>query len=123
MRVKIMIEYEINQRIKLLRKSLHFDQEKFGKLINVPKSSVYSYEANKREASERIILDVCRKFSVNEHWLRTGEGEMLLKYNDNIISDLAKEFDLDELDKKFIRHFVYLTPEERKVIHDHLQKL
>lgn len=112
-----MKKNEINKRMKQLRNSLHFTQEKFGKIINLPTSSVYNYEANKNEVSERVISSVCRIFSVNETWLRTGEGEMLLRYNENIITDLVKEFELDESDKKLIHLFVHLTPEERSVIH------
>lgn len=116
-----MKEYGINQRVKQLRKTLHLTHERFARLINVPTASIYGYEANQREVSDRVILDICRKFSVNEIWLRTGKGDMLLKYNDNIISDLTKEFNLDEADKKFIHHYVYLSPEERELLRSHLQ--
>lgn len=29
--------------------------------------------------SDRTIADIRREFNVNEHWLRTGEGEMFVK--------------------------------------------
>lgn len=28
--------------------------------------------------SDRFIVDVCRQYRINEYWLRTGEGEMLI---------------------------------------------
>ena len=27
----------------------------------------------------RTIADICREFNVNEHWLRTGEGDMFIE--------------------------------------------
>lgn len=115
-----MNKYEINKRVKQLRKSLHFNNERFAKLINIPTSYIYDYETDKKEVSEKVITDICRRLSVNEQWLRTGNGDMFLKYNENIITDLAKEFNLDEEDKKFIHYYVYLSKDERNVLRDRL---
>lgn len=51
-------------------------------------------EKGERAPSDRTIMDICREFNVNEHWLRTGEGEMYDIPEDDVasvVSDLLEE--------------------------------
>lgn len=36
-------------------------------------------EKGDRVPSDRTITDICREFGVNEKWLRTGDGEPIIK--------------------------------------------
>ena len=65
---------EMNERIKLLRQNLDMKQEDFGKKINLTKFAISNYENGRTGIPERVINDICREFSVNENWLRTGAG-------------------------------------------------
>lgn len=65
---------EMNDRIKLLRQNLDMKQEDFGKKINLTKFAISNYENGRTGIPERVINDICREFSVNENWLRTGTG-------------------------------------------------
>lgn len=65
----------IGNRIKEIRTSLNLNQTDFGKRIGVKQSSVASYESGSRQPVDAVITSICREFSVNESWLRTGEGE------------------------------------------------
>ena len=65
----------IGNRIKEIRTSLNLNQTDFGKRIGVKQSSVASYESGSRQPVDAVITSICREFSVNEEWLRTGEGE------------------------------------------------
>jgi transcriptional regulator with XRE-family HTH domain len=65
---------EMNDRIKLLRQNLDLKQEDFGKKINLTKFAISNYENGRTGIPERVINDICREFSVNENWLRTGAG-------------------------------------------------
>lgn len=51
----------------------------FGKRINISQGMVSRICQGSASPSDRTIADICREFSVNPEWLRTGEGEPYLK--------------------------------------------
>ena len=53
----------------------------FGKRIGIGKSSVSTIESGKNNPSDQTVHFICREFNVNENWLRTGEGEMLVPFD------------------------------------------
>lgn len=65
----------MNKRIFEIRKELELTQAEFAEKINLTKNFVWMIEKGERIPSDRTISDICDKFNVNEHWLRTGEGE------------------------------------------------
>ena len=68
----------MNNRIALVRANSGLTQEKFAAKLGLSQNFVWMLEKGSRVPSERTISDICREFNVSEHWLRTGEGEMLL---------------------------------------------
>ena len=68
--------FDMNNRIKELRKSLGLNQTEFGEGINLSKSQIACYENGSRNVTDRSISDICEKYNVNEEWLRFGTGEM-----------------------------------------------
>lgn len=71
----------MRDRIKQVRqhKDIDLSQEAFGKRLGVTGTAISRIEGGNRGASEQIILAICREFSVNETWLRTGEGDMFVE--------------------------------------------
>ena len=69
----------MNERIKALRKELGLNQTDFGARIGVKQGTITGYETGIRVPSDAIILAICDKFSVNQYWLETGEGEMFVE--------------------------------------------
>ncbi len=64
------------------------------KRLNLSKIFVWMLEKGERIASDRTIADICREFSVNERWIRTGEGEMYKEIEDEVaevVSELLEE--------------------------------
>ena len=112
--------YKENERIKELRKSLKLSQEEFGDAIGLTKSSISNVEKGVRNVTEQHIKLITIAYNVNEHWLRTGEGEMFAESDDTLLSELAKEYQLDTLDKKLIEHYLKLDEGDRKVIKDYM---
>lgn len=71
----------MQDRIKLLRKELNLTQEKFGERLGMKKNSISQIENGVNSLTEQLLVSICREFSVNEKWLRTGEGEMFATLN------------------------------------------
>ena len=69
----------VNQRIKILRKSLNLTQKEFAKKICVSTSFQTLTELGQKKVLDRHIKLIVSAFGVNEAWLRTGEGEMFEK--------------------------------------------
>lgn len=73
-------EKEICLRIKLLRKELGMTQTEFGEKIEAAQGYLTNIETGKRPATEKILkiilLQSWNGKTVNEAWLRAGEGEM-----------------------------------------------
>lgn len=70
----ISLSEDIRDPIGIVREIAKKSQEEFGAILGVTKSTISLLETKKREPSERLLRDICREFSINEVWLRTGEG-------------------------------------------------
>ena len=62
------------ERVNAVRKATEMTMEQFGERIGVQKSAISKIEKDKVNLSEQTIKSICREFSVNEDWLRTGAG-------------------------------------------------
>ena len=109
----------IGDRIKILRKSLHLTQQKFGERIGLKQNSVALIEAG-RETSDQTIFAICREFRVSEDWLRTGEGEMFVPTPSTVVDQLCEEYDLDGAARVVLEKFITLPPEEQEVIIEYM---
>jgi transcriptional regulator with XRE-family HTH domain len=77
--MKSTIETTVNRRIKQVREALNLSQMKFSKVISLSSGYLAGVEVEKRKVNDRIVKLICASFSVNEKWLRNGEGEMFSK--------------------------------------------
>ncbi len=113
-----------NERVNHLRKSeFNMTLEEFGRRIQMTKGAVSRMEKGDRVVSERTIKIICSEFNVNEHWIRTGEGEMFIESDESIIAELAMEYHLDDFDKAFITHYLQLNSADRKKFKDYIAVL
>ena len=106
---------ELGERIKKVRKELNLTQQIFSDRIGLKRNSLALIEAG-RNPSEQTLTLICRTFRVNEEWLRGGVGEMFLKTDGNILSELAEEFTLSDKQKAVISAFLKLTDEQKDAI-------
>jgi transcriptional regulator with XRE-family HTH domain len=70
---------EIIDRIKEVRQSLGLTQVKFAERIAVSTSHLAGMELGVKTIHDRILRLISSEFNVDEHWLKTGEGEMYYK--------------------------------------------
>lgn len=107
------------KRIKKVRRAVELTQQEFGKRIGIKSNSISLIESGSRNASEQVVLSVCREFDVNEEWLRTGEGEMFLpKSRTDEISAFVGNILKGNPDfrQKFISVLARMTPDEWQIL-------
>ena len=72
-------------------------------------------------------MDICREFGVNERWLRTGDGEMLMhlsreeeimRFAATVVRDPSSEFQ-----RRFVSVLARLTPEQWQLMEQMARKL
>lgn len=99
----------MKERIKEVRKYYNLTQSEFGEKLGVKGNTITGYENGLRNPSEAIIHSICREYSVNEIWLRTGEGTMFSDISDEDEYSLALGR-LSKEENEFVRNAVkYLS--------------
>ena len=63
-------------RLKQLRKFLNLSQRNIAQELGITQTAYSMIETGRNPFSDRYIKVICSIYSVNEAWLRTGEGEM-----------------------------------------------
>jgi transcriptional regulator with XRE-family HTH domain len=102
----------INQRIKILRKSLNLTQKEFAQKICVSTSFQTLTELEQKRVLDRHIKLIVTAFGVNEDWLRTGDGEMFEK-------DVTPDYKIVET----VEIFKHLNPFFQDFILEQMHKL
>lgn len=108
----------INERFKELRNDLGLSQEELGNRIGLSKSGISNIESGARNVTNKHIKLICSEFSVNEDWLRTGNGDPILKTPSGTMEQLKKEFDLDEFSYNLVHEYLELDPKHRQYVRD-----
>lgn len=110
----------MKDRLKELRKKLGLTQKKFAEKLGISRNNIASYETGKSNPGSSIIQLICRVYNVNETWLRTGEGEMFTAADSNLIDNLVKKYDLDQLEAAIVTEYINLGTESRKIFRAYL---
>lgn len=117
----------MNERIRSLIKALKIKQAEFAQRIGVSRPFVSELCSGAKNPSDRTIADICREFGVNERWLRTGEGEMLMhlsreeeimRFAATVIRDPSSEFQ-----RQALAMLAKLTPEQWQLMEEMARKL
>lgn len=103
-------------RIKQLRKHYNLSQQEFGNRIGVSLSAISALEIGRNSPSEQTLMLICREFHANIHWLKTGEGEMLLPEEADESAALAAHFGFAELCAKALHTFDTLSPDQQDAV-------
>lgn len=110
----------MNERIKELRKVLNLTMEKFGERVGVTRSAMSNIENGNRNLTEQMLRSICREFSVNEEWLRTGKGEMFVISRNDYIEMVSRSYGLDKIDEAIITAYMTLDPQKRAIIKEYI---
>ena len=108
----------MHNRIMQVRVINGLSKDAFGEQIGIKRSSVSLLESGRNTPSNQTILSICRAFNISERWLRTGEGDMFLPKPQDAIDRVAMEFNLSELERRFLVAYMALPETVRKAFVD-----
>ena len=104
----------MKDRIRYLRKIvLNLSMAEFGEKIGLGAQAIAAIEKGRNELTDRNFDAICTAFSVNPEWLRNGVGEMFLETREDLIRNVAKQFELSDDDTILLRTFLSLPREHR----------
>lgn len=110
----------MNERLQQLRKLLKKTQSEFGSLCGKSRTAIAKYETDKSTPDDAFIKLVCMKFNINEKWLRSGEGDMFIKTDDDLFKEFAEKYNLSPSEQRIAKYCLSLTSEQRKEILKHI---
>ena len=104
-----------NMRLKEVRKSLGLSQEAFGNRIGVGKAAISSIETGKNSFTDHMRKSICREYNINEDWLKTGKGEMLIS---DSTDELIDKYNLDTFGASLVREYMKLSDNQKAAVQD-----
>ncbi len=106
----------INERIRKLRKEhLKMSQKDFASLIGMKQTSVSSFEKIGATVTDQTIKSICFAVkNLNEDWLRTGNGEMIIEDSTFSLDEYARSHGASSLEIEILKNYFDLDPETRK---------
>ena len=119
------------ERVKTVRKSKEMTMEEFGKRLGVTRTAISNIEKGYRGLTEQMLNSICREFSVDEEWLRTGDGDMPQKLSEEeevaaLVSDLledGRENPFFGIILEIVQTYNELSPASQKVLQEASKKL
>lgn len=115
----------MNQRIKQLRLSLGLTQQEFADKLGIKRGAIANYELGRNEPIDAVVTLICKTFDVNEQWLRTGEGKMLIELtpDEKLAAFTAQLQREDDFKRRFVAALSTLDPEDWEMIQRVVDKL
>lgn len=102
-----------NERMKEVRKSLGLTLDKFGERIGLKKSALSAIENGRNALTEQNVKSICREFGVDYIWFTTGEGEMFVESDDDIMESIDRiMMGENEFHKNLFKTFARLDEDE-----------
>lgn len=106
----------MNERIKLLRKELRKTQKDFGELVGASRDVIANIENGRVTPNETFIQLLCTKFNISEHWLRTGEDNMFIETNNDLLEKLILEYHMSEAQQRIMTTFLHMDEHKREAV-------
>lgn len=117
----------MNERIKRIRNSLNISQTDFAQKLSISRSAVCKMESGENYPSEQTIKLMCSEFSVNEEWLRTGNGKMFKsrtrEQEIGAFVNEVMELNDDSFEKKLVSALARLEPKDWECLEAIAKKL
>lgn len=102
----------IGERVRKVRLDKDLTQEMFADMLDVKRAIISANEIGSKPISQRTIKAICREFGVNETWLLTGEGEMYVKQEEDIVYELATKYGMTRSQAIFFKLLLNSSQQE-----------
>ena len=103
----------MHERIREVRDYFDMTRKSFGEKFYVSQDVVNNLERGRVPATEYHIKGICERFNVNEHWLRTGEGDMFNPATQSLDA-LAEVNQIDDLTRAVITTLIEMPQQQRE---------
>lgn len=103
----------IADRIRAIRDHFDMTRKSFGEKIYVSQDVINNLERGRVTPTEYHISGICERFNVNEHWLRTGEGEMFNPTNTSLDA-LAEANNIDPVTRAIVEGLIEMPAQTRE---------
>ncbi len=117
----------MNERIRKVREHCALSRAAFGEKLGVSGDVVNNLERGRVEAKEPIVKLICSVYSVDEHWLRTGEGDMFVKQSneDELASTVERLLtgETSEFKKRLVRVLAGLDEKHWVLLEEKLKEI
>ena len=113
----------MNERLKLLRKTLKLNQVDFGSRLSLTGSAISRYESGVNAMADNIVLLICREFNVNEDWLRNGNGEMFSRQSTDLIEQLTQQYSLGLYVQQLLATYLQLSDADKRAVERFVSQL
>lgn len=111
---------EISSRIKQLRISMDYSQERLAEIVGITRSSLANYEQNRRPIPLTVLIKIADALSCSIDFLINGDKQnndtdiMMIEKFDNIKNDFQR---------KLVRTVLDMTYEEIQVLQNFFNKI
>lgn len=117
---------ELKDRLIKVRHDLNMSQTKFANFVGLSRNTICKLEHGSIPAPE-TIAQICRKLSIDSHWLLTGDGEPYVSQTEeeqlqSFIDDLKSEIN-PSFRRRFVAALSKLGREDWDCIEQLLDKL
>lgn len=117
----------MNERIKRIIEELGLKKVDFANRLHISRPFASELCSGAKTPSDRTISDICREFNVDEHWLRTGEGEPFKEILPDaqlaaFIGDITAG-DSNDFRRRFVEMLAGLDPAEWALLERMAEKL
>lgn len=106
----------ISERIKQIRKESKLSQAAFGEKLGVSRDAINNAENSRVVPSELFIQHLCTVFSVNEEWLRNGNGDPYSENLDAEIDKIVSQYGLGASQADVIKSILRLPARQRDAV-------
>lgn len=111
----------MHDRIRMLREDKGLSRAAFGEKLGVSGDVINNLERGRVEAKDHIIKLLCAEYSVNEVWLRTGNGSMYIEPDTFSLDNFVKRHGATDLELQIVKTYFELDPETRKMLVEHFR--
>lgn len=105
------------EKVLAIRKSLGMSRKDFGYKLGVSESVINNIETKGVELKPLMSDLICRVYNVNSIYMKTGEGEMFISDNDEVLIDeLKQRYKLTDEEVSIVKSYLELDDDNREAL-------